>query len=373
MRLSDLKTPAALVDLDRLEANAGWALGRARDLGVRLRPHVKTHKCPPIGRIQSGGTPGPVTVSTLAEARAFASDGFRDMTYAVPPAPGRFPEVLEFTRTLTRFACLVDSEQTAALLEAFGDAHGARFTVLLKVDCGYHRCGADPDGKSALALARRLAASPCFALEGVLTHAGQSYAARTREETLEAARTERDVLAGFARRLRESGIEAREVSVGSTPTFAAADHLTGVTEARPGNYVFFDAFQAASGTCRLEIVAFSVLATVVGSYPERGAVVVDAGALALSKDPGPVHVDPECGFGVPCDLEGRPLPGLRVASLTQEHGRIEGPPGTLARLPPGSLLRILPNHSCLSAACFGRYAVHRGPEVVDEWAVARGW
>ncbi|MEW6757010.1 MAG: alanine racemase [Acidobacteriota bacterium] len=373
MRLRDLKTPAALVDLDRLESNAAWALQRARELGVRLRPHVKTHKCIEIARIQCGGRPGPVAVSTLAEARALASDGFRDITYAVPLTPQRVGEAADLGRDLDRFGCLVDSQEVAAALEAFGAAQGVRFPVLLKVDCGYHRAGVDPGGEKGPALAARMTASPHLAFEGVLTHAGQAYTARTRQEVLEAARAERDVLAGFARRLGERGIGVREASVGSTPTFVAADHLQGVTEARPGNYVFFDAFQAALGVCLLEEVAYSVLATVVGCYPERGSLVVDAGALALSKDPGATHIRPDVGFGIPCDLGGRPLAGLRVAALSQEHGRIEGPPGSVAAHPPGSRLRILPNHSCLSAACFDRLAAHRGSGVVEEWRTHRGW
>lgn len=373
MRISGLNTPAALVDLDRLEANAAWALQRARELGVRLRPHVKTHKCLEIARIQCGGWPGPITVSTLAEARAFASEGFRDITYAVPLAPQRFGDAADLTRDLDRFRCLVDSEEAANALEAFGAVQGVRFAVLLKVDCGYHRAGVDPSGEEGPALAARMAASPHLDFAGVLTHAGQAYSARTRQEVLEAARAERDVLSGFAARLRDRGIEVREVSVGSTPTFAAADHLEGVTEARPGNYVFFDAFQAALDVCEPDRVAYSVLTTVVGCYPERACLVVDAGALALSKDPGAAHIRPDVGFGIPCDLEGRPLADLRVAALSQEHGRIEGPPGSVAAFPPGSRLRILPNHSCLSAACFDRLAAHRGGEVVAEWWTHRGW
>jgi D-serine deaminase-like pyridoxal phosphate-dependent protein len=152
----------------------------------------------------------------------------------------------------------------------------------------------------------------------------------------------------------------------------AADSLDGIDEIRPGNYAFFDAFQATIGSCSLDAVAFSVLATVVSAFPEQHRAVIDAGALALSKDPGPTHVDPDCGFGRIVTVDDQhPLPGLHLISLSQEHGGIEGP-GTAA-LRPGTRLRILPNHSCLTAACFDRYHVVRGTEIVDEWRPFRVW
>jgi D-serine deaminase-like pyridoxal phosphate-dependent protein len=152
----------------------------------------------------------------------------------------------------------------------------------------------------------------------------------------------------------------------------AAESLDGIDEIRPGNYAFFDVFQTAIGSCSLDDVAFSILATVISSFPERQRAVVDAGALALSKDPGPTHVDPGCGFGRIVSVDDQhPLPGLRLTSISQEHGVVEGP-GTVA-LQPGTRLRILPNHSCLSAACLDRYHVVRGTEIVDEWRPFRGW
>jgi len=179
-------------------------------------------------------------------------------------------------------------------------------------------------------------------------------------------------MATLAAELRDLGVPVAEVSVGSTPTVRAIDDLAGVTEIRPGNYLFFDAFQTAIGSCELDDVAFSALATVISVHPEHGRAVVDAGALALSKDPGPTHVDPDCGFGRTMAVEDQhPLPGLRVASLTQEHGTLTGP--GVEALRPGTRVRIIPNHSCLSAACFESYLVLRGTEVVDEWRPARGW
>jgi len=371
MRIEELATPAALVDLDRLEANARWALDRAAELSVRLRPHVKTHKCPEIGLIQCGGKPGPVTVSTFAEARAFARRGFEDILLAVPLPLRRAAEAVALLEEAPAAAFLLDQEATAATLAAEARRVGTVVPVHLKVNAGFHRAGVDPASPEALALGVRLSRDPFLRLRGVLTHAGQAYGARNPEEARQVARLERDTAADFARRLEEAGTGPLEVSVGSTPAFAAVDHLRGVTEVRPGNYVFFDAFQAAVGAAEVGRAAFTVLAEVTGVYHRRGTAVVNAGSLALSRDPGPLHVDPHCGFGVVLDLAGVPLQGVKVLSLTQEHGVLGGE--AAARLQPGALVRIVPNHSCLSAALFERYHAVRGEAVEAEWRPARGW
>ena len=156
------------------------------------------------------------------------------------------------------------------------------------------------------------------------------------------------------------------------PDHGGGRNLDGVDEIRPGNYAFFDVFQTAIGSCSLSEVAFSVLATVISVFPGQARAVIDAGALALSKDPGPTHVDPDCGYGRIVALEDQhPLPGLSLTSLSQEHGVVEGP-GTAA-LRPGTRLRVLPNHSCLAAACFDRYHVVQGTRVVEGWRPLRGW
>jgi D-serine deaminase-like pyridoxal phosphate-dependent protein len=115
-------------------------------------------------------------------------------------------------------------------------------------------------------------------------------------------------------------------------------------------------------------VAVSVLTTVVGSYPERGSLIVDAGALALSKDVSPEHINPQFGYGLVCDLDLNPLP-MRIVALSQEHGKIT----TALNVPVGTRLRIVPNHSCLTAAMFDRYQIVERGRVVDEWRPGRGW
>ncbi len=364
-----------MVELARLEANCRRMAARADRLGVRLRPHVKTHKTVEAARLQLAGRDAAITVSTLAEAKFFAAAGFDDLTYAVPIAPQRLPEAVQLAERVRRLTLLVDHEATMEAATACAAARGLRLSVMLEVDCGAHRSGVDPAHPASVSLARRLARSPHLDFRGVLTHAGHAYACRTPVELAEVAAQERDGTCAFAQRLRQAGIEVPEVSAGSTPTLCAVDHLAGVTEARPGNYAFFDASQAAIGSCSLAECAFTVLATVIGCYPDRRTLVVDAGALALSRDPGPTHVEPSCGYGVLCTVrECQPIAGLTLASLTQEHGTvIAGQPAVAAAHPPGSRLRIIPNHSCLAAACFDTYHAVVGRQVVDVWRPCRGW
>ncbi len=372
MNIDELSTPAALVDLDQLERNAARMADRARRLGVRFRPHVKTHKCIEIARIQTDLHFGGVTVSTLAEAQGFASGGFTDITYAVPIAPQKISEAADLNREIDALNILIDHPDTLHAVEDVAAAAGTVLPVYVEIDCGDGRSGIDPDDEDADHFVRRVAESQAVDFRGLLTHAGHAYRSRNREEAYEVACEERNVITAFAAQLRDHGIPIPDISVGSTPTARAIDDLTGVTEIRPGNYVFYDAFQAAIGSCDLDEASFSVLATVISVHPETERAVVDAGALALSKDPGPMHIDPDCGFGVVIATDDlHPLPGLRIKGLNQEHGSLTGP--GVAALRPGTRIRIVPNHSCLSAACFDRYHVVRGTEVVDEWHPVRGW
>jgi D-serine deaminase-like pyridoxal phosphate-dependent protein len=377
--LDDLPTPALLVDLDRLEANLSRMQERCDRLGVALRPHVKTHKCVEIGRMQQELGAHGFTVSTLAEARAFADAGFSDLTWAFPAVPSRLGEAVALARQVT-LRLTVDGPEAAARVETAAREAGLRLHVFLEIDCGDHRSGVDATtaegAERALGLAHAIAASPHLAFDGLLTHAGHAYAAGSRTEAAAVAEQERSVAAALAGRLRAAGVEVPTVSVGSTPGMTALSEpgdLAGVTEARPGNYAYFDATQVAIGSCAVRDCALTVLATVVSSQPGAGHAVIDAGALALSKDTGPAgEVD-----GAPAGMgriyrdhaAGVLDPELRVTSVSQEHGVLSAP---LRHLPHGTRVRILPNHSCLTNACFDAVHAVRGNEVVDTWKVHRG-
>jgi len=356
--IHDLPTPALLLDLDVLERNLHRMSERAAALGVAMRPHIKTHKSLEVAALQRTLGIRGITVSTLYEARVFADAGYEDVTWAFPVILTRLAEVQELADRVT-LRLVVDSPEAVDALEALGRP----LHVWLKVDCGYHRAGVDPESPEAVALARRLAESPTLIFDGLLTHSGHAYHGKGRAELAAIAEQERSVMAGFAERLRSEGIAVPEVSVGSTPALSAVESLSGVTEIRPGNYVFHDYTQVAIGTCPVGDCAVTVLSSVVSRLPDHS--VVDAGALAMSKDLGP---DGSASLGeVFLDYGSGTLDSeVRLTSLSQEHGILSRP------RPVGSRLRILPNHSCLTAAMFDEYTVVRGEEVVDRWKIWRG-
>jgi D-serine deaminase-like pyridoxal phosphate-dependent protein len=358
--IHELPTPALLLDIDTLERNLRNMAERCADLAVRLRPHVKTHKCAEIGLAQRALGATGITVSTLAEARAFAEAGFDDMTWAFPVIPGRVGEAAELGRQV-RLGVVVDSREAVDALVSTGE----RFRVWLKVDCGYGRAGVDPASDFPRGLAERIAGGG-LEFVGLLSHSGNTYRSSGRYEMARIAEAERRTMVKLAADLAREGIEVPDVSVGSTPSMSAYGSLEGITEVRPGNYALYDYTQVLLGSCTVADCAATVLASVVSSSPDRGACVVDAGALSMSLDPGPAHLERR-SYGEMLDDRG--FGGLRrnarLVSLSQEHGVLS------AGLPVGSRVRIIPNHSCLTVACFDGFYVVRGDDVLDSWRIRR--
>lgn len=373
MQLETIKTPSLIVDFQRMTRNAERITARAKDLKANLRPHVKTHKCAEIARLQVENNFGGIMVSTLAEAHFFAKQGFIDITYGVPIECGKFAEAIEFSRKIERFSVLTDDAETVEELNRKAKTEDAKINVFLKVDVGYHRCGIEPHKIEAVEISRQISDSPNLMFAGILTHAGHSYHAETPEKLLAVAHEERNLMRNFAEKLRAESLEVPTVSIGSTPTFSAIDNLDGITEFRAGNYIFFDAFQAGLGSCSFEDCALTVLAAIVHRDIARQKIVVDAGAIALSKDRGAVEFDKNCGYGRVYDLEENDL-NLRVESLSQEHGEISvSDTQVFNKLKVGSRLRILANHSCLTAAQHSHYHVLDEGKIIDRWEINRGW
>ncbi len=362
-RIETLQTPALLLDLDVLEGNLESMSRRAAQLGVALRPHIKTHKCVEIAELQRQGGIAGLTVSTLYEARVFADHGFRDLTWAFPLILSRLSEAVDLAAR-SRLGLVIDSDEALAAVSSLPPQESP-LHVWIKVDCGYHRAGVDPRAESTLRLADALASSNTLTFEGILSHSGNAYYGRDGDDIAAIAEQERAVMVELAGRMRAGGIEVRGISVGSTPAMTHVHDLDGVTEARPGNYALYDQTQLAIGSCTVEECAATVLASVVSGQP--GHSVIDAGALALSKDSGPELVDVPSMGRIFEDTDSRVLdPDLRVVSVSQEHGIVN------RALPVGSKVRILPNHSCLTVACFDEYQVVRGNVVVDRWKIWRG-
>ena len=357
-----IETPALLLDLDVVERNLERMAARAKQLGVQLRPHAKTHKCPELGKRQLAHGAVGLTVATLAEAEAFADAGVQDLTWAFPIDPTHIVHAQRIAaRPQVTLRVVTDDLETA---QALG---GSGLHVWLKVDCGTHRAGVDPTSPYAIRVARELAREDGLVFDGILTHSGHAYKTVNRAEAAAVAEEERLVMVQFAQRLGVAGIAARAISVGSTPAMAAAADLTGVTEARPGNYVFYDRTMVLIGCCEPQDVGVTVLASVVSHQPGGDHLVIDAGALALSKDPGPTHIDDLApSFG---DIRG--FHALHVASLSQEHGVVRGSRRALRELKVGDRIEIVPNHSCLTVACFDDYHVMRDGKEIDRWAIKR--
>lgn len=372
--LDALPTPSLVLDLDVLEANLRRMQALADRNQVRLRPHVKTHKCVEIARRQAALGARGLTVSTFHEAKAFIDAGFDDLTWALPNPLSRLDDLLALPEAVT-LRVLVDDLDAAKTIAARAAQKSRTLHTLIKIDCGYHRAGVDPRSEHALRLAELLSSSKSLAFDGILTHAGHSYHAQTQDEVRAIARQELEVMLDFKARAEDRGLPVREISIGSTPTLAHATELPGATEIRPGNYVFFDYTQVALGSCTLADCALTVLASVISHQDGADWFVTDAGALSLSKDTGPDHLSGPQSMGlVYADYASRSLAqDLAFEQLSQEHGIVRaGSPRSLrGRYPVGARVRVLEMHSCLTAASFDAYQVVRGDRVVGIWPIAR--
>lgn len=374
--ISDVPTPAVILDRQKLVANCRRMAARAAGAGVRLRPHLKTAKSAEVAAIATSGQFGGITVSTLAELRYFFDHGIRDMTYAVGITPGKMPVIESFIEQGAAIRIVLDSVGMADALAARNGGFKGRVPVLIEIDCGGHRAGVAADGMELLEIAGRIAGAPGLVLDGVLTHAGHSYHAADERSRETIAMAERDAAVLAARRLREAGFDCPTVSIGSTPTALTGITLDGVTEIRPGVYVFFDLAQEALGVCSVDEIAVSVVATVIGQHRAAGHLLIDAGALALSKDVSAGEFRRHVGYGLVCDLAGRPLPGMYVADAHQEHGFVKSSAEALdfERFPVGSRLRILPNHACMTVAPYPEYQVFDGADrPLSRWSKTTGW
>jgi D-serine deaminase-like pyridoxal phosphate-dependent protein len=375
--LGTVNTPCLILDAERMNRNIARLRARIHGLDVSLRPHLKTAKSVEVARHVMSSTEGPATVSTLKEAAQFASAGVRDIIYAVGIVPSKLERVLQLRATGVDLAVVLDTaEQAEAVTQASIQA-GERIPALIEIDCDGHRSGVKPtDSAGLLEIGRVLGRGA--ELRGVLTHAGGSYNARGVEALRRCAEAERVGVVAAAEILRAAGIPCPVVSVGSTPTAFNASSFSGVTEVRAGVFVFFDLVMAGLGVCRIEDIAISVLATVIGHQREKGWMLIDAGWMALSQDRGTSKQAVNQGYGVVCDMTGHSYNDLIVADANQEHGIITVRPGSSAELPNlpiGARVRILPNHACSTAAQHRSYHVVRGEsqKIEGEWPRFGGW
>ena len=354
---ADLETPLAVRDDAAMERNLRRMAEVAERAGVALRPHAKTHKSPAVARRQLEHGASGLAVATLQEAEVLAAAGVRDILVAHPPAGrAKLARLAHLAAQVERLAVSVDDVELARLVPEAVE-------ILWEVDTGHHRAGT-ATGEPTLAAVRRLVeAIGQRRFRGLLTHGGHAYRARDEGELRVAAAEESVGLAGTAGMLREAGIEVREVSVGSTPTAGFAPEFEGVTEIRPGTYVYGDAGQVTLGSHALEDCALAVIATVV-STPAPDRCVLDTGSKSLSADR---LVTVQEGFGI---VLGHP--GLTVARLSEEHAVLTAEEQTGLKV--GDRVAIVPGHVCTTVNLHP-YLLALGEDGRVTWepVAARGW
>jgi D-serine deaminase-like pyridoxal phosphate-dependent protein len=361
MTVDALDTPTLLVDVAKMERNLSRVSGDLARAGVAVRPHWKTSKCLEVARRQlSRGAVG-LTCSTPGEVRALGDAGIRGLLWAHLPVGT--PKVAFAVEAVRRFGAtlMVDSRAVAGPLEAALYEAGLAADVFLEVDTGLGRTGVDP--AAAVAVAAQVASLSSLRLRGVMTHEGHLYGFGPDRAGLDAAAVaSAAALVGVAEALRGAGHAVDVVSVGSTPGLAAGPYVSGVTEARPGTYVFEDGNQVRLGSCALDDCALTVLARVV-SAQRGGTVIIDAGSKAMSSD----AVSAETGYGIVLDVNGRPLDGVTFPRANEEHGFLAGP-GT-ASLAVGDVVRILPHHACATVNMWSELVALSPGGTYVRWAV----
>ncbi|EHP42435.1 alanine racemase domain-containing protein [Cupriavidus basilensis OR16] len=374
--LARLETPAAVIDLPRMQHNIQRMQARMAALGVQFRPHAKTSKCSPVVQAQIDAGARGITVSTLKEAAHFFADGITDILYGVGMVSTKLPQALALRRQGCDLKIVTDSVASAEAIVAYGAAHDEAFEVWIEIDTDGHRSGIRPDEAALIDVARVLHAGGAR-LGGVMTHAGSSYDLDAPEALAAMAEQERAGCVRAAERLRAAGLPCAVVSVGSTPTALSATSLEGVTEVRAGVYVFFDLVMRNVGVCATQDVALSVLTTVIGHQADKGWAIVDAGWMAMSRDRGTQKQKRDFGYGQVCAIDGTVLAGYVLSGANQEHGILsrEGTPepDIAARFPIGTVLRILPNHACATGAQFPEYQALAQDGELATWSRFHGW
>ncbi len=367
LKLEELPTPCLVLDRAILRRNLERMAGALERHGAALRPHLKTAKSIDVARMALGERTAGVTVSTLAEAEYFSGHGLTDILYAVGITPRKLDQVAKLNVAGAGVIVVTDDPDAAAAIAA----HPMAPRTVIEVDTGEGRGGIAPEDARLLQIADRLGPR----LAGVMTHAGHSYAGRTPADMERIAEMERFGIVRAAERLRDAGHPAPIVSMGSSPTALHATSLDGVSEVRAGVYMFGDLFQAEIGTHGHSDIAMTVLASVIGRRPVERRLLIDAGGLALSKDRSTETTRHDYGYGLVLDVAGRPSLGRAVVRRAyQEHGVVDLDPAVPADLPVGALVRVAPNHTCMTAAAHDRYyVVDGGNEVVAVWTRVNGW
>ena len=346
-------TPVPIVLADVMQRNIDRMQRFAYENGLDLRPHVKTHKCVEIGRLQLQAGAAGITAGNVGEAEVFAAAGFDDIFLAYPvwPSGTKGRRIRALAQTVRLRVGVDNPAAIAALAEAMGP-EPERLQVVVEIDCGARRSGAPPASAGDLATAaRKFGLVPV----GVYTYPGQGSGGPGAREP--AAQDQEAALSAAVGSLGEAGIIAEVVSAGSTPTVAFSTGSP-ITEIRPGEYVFCDLDNTRLGACEEDQIALFVAATVVSDWvPDQ--VILDVGTKAMGREG-----NPEKGYG---GIAGRKAV---LARLNEYHGFLAVPAGE-SRPSVGSVVPVVPNHVCPVVASFEELVVTDSDDtMLERWPVA---
>ncbi|MFB3920538.1 MAG: alanine racemase [Terriglobia bacterium] len=358
MNYRDLSTPALAIDLDVVERNLDRMAKRCRQHGIGLRPHTKTHKTPEVARMQLERGAVGLTVAKVGEAEAMAAAGLDDILIAFPIFGGeKLRRIAELAKT-RRLLLSLDNEATALELSRAAAAQGSTVGVLVEFDAGFHRCGLPP-GPPCVQLARKIEKLPGIGFRGLMTYFGHVWGT-AEERRAEAERTAGQVAKALAA-FREDGLRVEVISGGSTPSAEFAHLIPGLTDIRPGTYVYNDMNTYYQGACGLEDCAARIVTTVV-STAVPGKVIIDSGSKTFSSDA--LGSGPKSGHGYVVEAPDAP-----IIKLNEEHGHLDI---TKSSHPfhVGEVLTVIPNHVCTCVNMHDEVFITRGGEVKGSWRVA---
>jgi D-serine deaminase-like pyridoxal phosphate-dependent protein len=358
MHVSELDTPALVVDLDILEKNIAQMAGYCSSHGIALRPHTKTHKIPAIAKMQLAAGACGITVAKVGEAEMMAGEGIEDIMIAYPVVGKSKLERLAALCRKARITVSTDSLEVAGAISGAMSAAGTSIHMLAEMDAGLRRCGVQTPAE-LVALAQGMSRLQNVAFDGFMCFPGHIKVAPAEQVAM---------LEAIDARLREaqdclfrSGIEVKVVSAGSTPTAFRSHVMKTVTEIRPGTYVYNDMNTVTVGSIGLEQCALTVHTTVV-STAVKGRMVVDGGSKTFSSDRLRGGEGP--GFGYLVEY-----PEVLLESMSEEHGHVNVE-GTSHKFRIGERLRFIPNHVCTAVNLHNELWGARNDSVVEHWAIA---
>ncbi len=357
MRISDLDTPAVLIDLDIMERNLSRMAAYTREHGLALRPHTKTHKIPDLARRQIRYGACGITVAKVGEAEVMAAAGLEDILVAYPVVGEQKIERLMAVARQARVTVALDSLEAAEGISCGAERHRLTIGVLLEINVGFGRCGVEA-GPEAVELAGKIAALPGLKFRGVMVYPGHFLTAPEKQEELLVEQQE--ILKRILDLFRQAGIPLEVISGGSTPSAFLSHRMPGVNEIRPGTYIFNDRNTVGTGACAPEDCAASVLVTVVSTAVPKRAIL-DGGSKTFSSDR--LRTGAATGFGLIVED-----PRAVLAGFSEEHGHVDLSASDRGYR-VGERLRVIPNHVCAMMNMHDEAYGVRGETVEVVWKV----